>query len=124
MKIEILNLAKYVQFLQKKGGKSWFFLAPSKNPKYNFMKWDGYLQVPSRPEIKFKMVILLPSSYPNACPRAFAEESIAEYAGKVFLKMSLRVKKFQDCLFPKMKILLFNGPLIFVRGLIISDRIL
>ena len=86
IKIEILNLAKYVQFLQKKGGRSWFFLAPNKNPKFNFMKWDGYLQVPTRPEIRFKMVILLPSNYPKASPRAFAEESIAEYAGKVFLK--------------------------------------
>jgi len=86
VKIEILNLKKYVEYLQQKGGKSWFFLAPTKDIKYNYMKWNGYLQVPTRPEIRFKMVILLPSSYPNACPRAFAEESIAEYAGKVFLK--------------------------------------
>lgn len=86
VKIEILNLTQYVKFLQKKGGRSWFFLAPNKNPKYKFIKWDGYLQVPARPEIRFKMVILLPSNYPFACPRAFAEESIAEYAGKIFLK--------------------------------------
>ncbi|MHA1303064.1 MAG: hypothetical protein ACTSQE_14240 [Candidatus Heimdallarchaeaceae archaeon] len=86
VKIEILNLAKYVQFLQQKGGHSWFFLAPSKDPKFNFMKWEGYLQVATRPEIRFKIVILLPGNYPLACPRAFIEERVVEYAGKIYTK--------------------------------------
>lgn len=86
VKIEILNVAKYVKFLQRKGGRSWFFLAPNKEPKYNFMKWEGMLVVPSKPEIKFKMVILLPGNYPYSCPRAFVEEKIVDYCGKLYLK--------------------------------------
>ena len=86
VKIEILNLAKYVQFLQQKGGRSWFHLAPCKEEGYNFMKWEGFLQVAARPDIRFKIVILLPGNYPSSCPRAFIEEKIVDFAGKIFLK--------------------------------------
>jgi len=86
VKIEVLNIMKYLDFLKQKGGRKWFFLAPSRDPRYNYKKWDGYLQVATRPEIKFKMVILLPSNYPYACPRAFIEERIVEYTGKIYTK--------------------------------------
>ena len=86
VKIEILNLTKYVEFLQKNGGRSWFELVPNKNSRLQYLIWEGHIQVPTRIDIRFDFAIILPSGYPKACPRAFAEESIVEYAGKVFPK--------------------------------------
>ncbi len=86
VKLEIIALSKYVTFLKSELPRPWFLLKPDANPRYNFSLWRGYLQVPSRPEIRFDMVILLNSEYPRVIPRCLLEKSIADYCGKIYLK--------------------------------------
>jgi hypothetical protein len=86
VKLEIISLSKYVNFLKSELPRPWFVLKPDTNPKYNFCIWKGYLQVPSEPQIKFEMVILLNSEYPKVLPRCLLEEKITNYCGKIYLK--------------------------------------
>lgn len=86
IKEEILSLATYVKFLSSEYPIPWLNLKPDPNPKYNFMIWRGFIQVPSQPEIKFDMVILINSEYPKVIPRCFLEEKIADYVGKLYIK--------------------------------------
>ncbi|MHA2294708.1 MAG: hypothetical protein ACXAEU_25140 [Candidatus Hodarchaeales archaeon] len=81
VKLEIKNITSYLNYLKQSGSHPWFFLRPSSDSRYNFKKWDGFLKIPSRPEIKFDIVILLTSEYPKVFPRAFAEKSIVNYCG-------------------------------------------
>ncbi len=86
VKAEIMSLAKYIQFLSTEFSVPWLQIKPDPNPKYNFMLWNGFIQVPQRNEIKFDMVILLNSEYPLVIPRCFLEEKITKYSGKIYLK--------------------------------------
>ncbi|MHA1728672.1 MAG: hypothetical protein ACTSWY_08050 [Promethearchaeota archaeon] len=86
VKLEIISLAKYVQFLSSEFKIPWLQIKPDQNSKYNFMLWRGYIQIPKRPDIKFDMVILLSSEYPAVIPRCFLEENITKYTGKIYLK--------------------------------------
>lgn len=86
--IEIKNVMNYIDYLRSQSNPSlWFFLRPSSDKRYNFQKWDGELKIPSRPDIKFELRIVLTSEYPNVFPRAFAEKSIMDYcAGNIYPK--------------------------------------
>lgn len=86
VKLEIMNLSRYVSFLKSELPRPWFLLKPDSNPKYNFCVWRGHLIVPSKPEIKFDMVILLSSEYPKVIPRCLLEEKIIDYAHKIYVK--------------------------------------
>lgn len=86
VKAEIVSLTNYLSFLKDQFPRPWFQLKPDPDPKYNFMIWKGFIQIPARPEIKFDMVILLSSEYPNVIPRCFLDSDIVEYAGKLYLK--------------------------------------
>ncbi|WP_371805150.1 hypothetical protein [Candidatus Lokiarchaeum ossiferum] len=88
VKLEIISLSKYVTFLKSELPRPWFLLKPDANPRYNFSLWKGHLQIPSRPEIRFDMVILLNSEYPRVIPRCLLEKNIANYCGKIYLKNS------------------------------------
>ncbi|MHA1749634.1 MAG: hypothetical protein ACTSYS_13785 [Promethearchaeota archaeon] len=85
LKLEVLLLKKYITFLRSEGSKPWFYLVIDKNPQFRGMLWRGYIQIPSRPDIKFNIVILLSSEYPKIMPRCFVEESISNYCGKLYL---------------------------------------
>ncbi|MBD3190077.1 MAG: hypothetical protein GF308_05515 [Candidatus Heimdallarchaeota archaeon] len=76
VKAEILNIESYRKFIRKQGGIPWFHLVPSKKKAYNFLLWEGYLRVVSRPEIRFDFIILLPATYPTNCPRALIDEVV------------------------------------------------
>ena len=56
-------------------------LKPNRNKSYNYQRWDGDLRIPSRPDIRFSIRIVLTSQYPRVFPRAFAEDSIQQYCG-------------------------------------------
>jgi len=86
VKLEIISVSKYVQFLKSELPRPWFMLKPDANPKYNFCLWRGYLQIPAHPQIRFEMVILLSSEYPQVIPRCFLEKRITNYCGKIYLK--------------------------------------
>ncbi|MHA1612151.1 MAG: hypothetical protein ACTSYU_08885 [Promethearchaeota archaeon] len=86
VKLEIVALSKYINFLKSELPRPWFILKPDPNPKYNFVIWRGYLTIPARPEIRFEMVILLNSEYPKVIPRCLLEEKIIDYCGKIYLK--------------------------------------
>lgn len=86
VKLEIINLGKYVTFLKSELPRPWFLLKPDTNPKYNYCIWRGHLQIPSEPQIKFEMVILLNSEYPRVIPRCLLESKITDYCGKIYLK--------------------------------------
>jgi hypothetical protein len=90
VKQEILALAKYVQFLSSEFSIPWLQIKPDQNPKYNFMLWRGYVQIPKRTDIKFDMIILLSSEYPQVIPRCFLEESIVNFTGKLYQKNQYR----------------------------------
>ncbi len=84
IKFEVEAVMRYLQYLKNKGTHPWFQLAPSDNPKYNFMVWRGHLTVPDRPDIKFGIRILLTSDYPKVTPRCFADLDILNYCGKIY----------------------------------------
>jgi len=84
IKMEIGYILKYIQYLKKLSNEPWFRLVPSKNPRHNYLIWNGHILVPKRPEIKFDIVILLTSEYPKNCPRCFADEKIIDYCGKLY----------------------------------------
>jgi len=86
VKIEIEKIMQYINFLRRTNNKPWFKLYPEKNPRFNYLIWNGNLLVPERPEINFNIKVLLTSEYPKVCPRCFAEEKILEYCGKIFIK--------------------------------------
>ena len=86
VKLEIEKIMQYINFLKNTNNKPWFKLFPERNPRYNYLIWAGNLVVPDRPEINFDIKVLLTSEYPKVCPRCFAEESILDYCGKIFLK--------------------------------------
>ena len=87
VEIEIKNLMKYIDFLRFQHNALWFFLKPSDKKEYNYQRWDGYLRIPTRPEIEFEIRIILTSEYHKVFPRAFAESSISQYcAGNIFPK--------------------------------------
>lgn len=86
VKLEIKNVSSYLRFLNQQRSQPWFFLKPCEEKKYNFVKWEGYLKVPSRPEICFDLVILLSKAYPKVFPKAFVEKRIIEYcAGNIYV---------------------------------------
>ncbi|MBD3190082.1 MAG: hypothetical protein GF308_05540 [Candidatus Heimdallarchaeota archaeon] len=74
--LEVKNIEKYLNFIMKSGGRPWFKLAPSTKKEDNFMIWKGLLNVATRPEIKFDIVVLLPATYPTDCPRALIDEIV------------------------------------------------
>lgn len=84
IKYEIASILKYINYLKAMRNEPWFKLMPSKNPAHKFLIWEGYILIPSRPEIKFDIVLLLTSDYPKTCPRCFADESILNYCGKLY----------------------------------------
>ncbi len=86
IKLEIVTLSKYIKFLKSELPRPWFQLKPDPNPKYNYTLWRGFITIPKRPEIKFKMVILLSGEYPNVIPRCLIEDRITNYTGKMYLK--------------------------------------
>jgi hypothetical protein len=86
VKLEIISLSRYLNFLKADLPRPWFQLKPDPDPKYNFCIWRGFLQIPQRPEIKFRMVILLSSEFPKVIPRCFLEDRVAEYCGKIYTK--------------------------------------
>ncbi|MFW9990153.1 MAG: hypothetical protein ACFFC3_16035 [Candidatus Odinarchaeota archaeon] len=86
IKGEIEKVMKYINFLKTTKNRPWFKLFPEKNPRYNYLIWNGNLLVPERPEIHFEIKVLLTSEYPKVCPRCFIEEDIINYCGKIFLK--------------------------------------
>lgn len=91
VKQELMALAKYVEFLSSEYPRPWLRLKPDRDPRYNYMIWRGFIQVPSRPEVKFDMLILLSSEYPVVIPRCFLEESVEKYSGKLYIK-----NRYQD----------------------------
>ncbi len=84
IKKEIENILRYVHYLKKLSNEPWFRLVPSKNPRHNYLIWNGHILVPKRPEIKFDIAILLTSEYPKNCPRCFADDKIMDYCGKLY----------------------------------------
>lgn len=83
--VEIRNLMQYIDFLKQGHNSLWFFLKPSDKREYNYQRWDGFLKIPSRPDIVFEIRIILTSEYPRIFPRAFAESSIMKYcAGNIY----------------------------------------
>jgi hypothetical protein len=85
--IEIKNLMQYIDYLKNQNNSLWFFLKPFERKEYNFQRWDGYLKIPSRPDIEFEIRVILTSEYPKVYPRAFAESKIINYcAGNIFPK--------------------------------------
>ena len=84
VKLEVLTLTEYIKFLSSEYPFPWLYLKPDQNPKYNYMVWKGFIQVPKIPEIKFDMLILLSSEYPTVIPRCFLEKKIADYTGKLY----------------------------------------
>ena len=86
VKLEIISLSKYINFLKSELPYPWFILKPDPNPKYNFLIWRGELRIPSRRDIKFDMIILLNSEYPKVIPRCLLSEEISNYCGKIYLK--------------------------------------
>ena len=86
VKLEIMNLSRYVNFLKSELPRPWFLLKPDPSPRYNFCVWRGYIQIPSQLEIKFEMVILLNSEYPKVIPRCLIDEELIKYAHKIYIK--------------------------------------
>lgn len=85
--LEIKNLMQFIDYLKGQENALWFFLKPCQDKKYNFQRWDGELKIPTRPDISFKLRIVLTSEYPRVFPRAFAEEKIKDYcAGNIYPK--------------------------------------
>ncbi|MFX1521828.1 MAG: hypothetical protein ACFFCD_18135 [Promethearchaeota archaeon] len=85
IKDEIDKIMAYTKWLTDKQGSPWFRLRPRK--LYNFRIWDGYIQIPSRPEIKFKIVVVLSKEYPKDFPKCYVHESILPYTEKLFPNM-------------------------------------
>ncbi|MHA1698448.1 MAG: hypothetical protein ACTSWN_06385 [Promethearchaeota archaeon] len=97
IKLEIHLIGKYIQFLKSENAKQWFYIRPDPNPKYKSMLWRGYIQIPSRPHLKFDMVILLSGEYPKVTPRAFVEESLISLAGsKIYVENRFPPKKLPN----------------------------
>jgi len=87
IELEGVLLKKYLDFLKSESIPPWFKIMPDMKPPINGSIWRGYICVPSRPEIKFDMVILLSAEYPKVPPRAFVEESLIGLAGsKIYTK--------------------------------------
>ena len=86
VKLEIEKIMKYINFLRMTQNKAWFRLFPEKNPRYNYLIWDGNLLVPDNPDINFDIKILLTSEYPKVCPRCFIHDNVIDFCGKLFLK--------------------------------------
>ncbi|MHA1299658.1 MAG: hypothetical protein ACTSO9_09505 [Candidatus Helarchaeota archaeon] len=87
IKLEVHLLKKYLDFLKSEGAQPWFLLRPNTDPRKGYMEWNGYLRIPQRPELTFKIIILLPPEYPQSCPRCFIEKKISRYCGgKLYLK--------------------------------------
>ena len=85
VQVEVKNLIEYIEYLKQKEGQLWFFLKPTSNKKYDYKRWDGNMYVPSQPDIKFDIRVVLPSEYPLVYPVAFAEKSIMDYcAGHIY----------------------------------------
>ncbi len=80
VKLEMQNISKYLNFLDQKTHSLWFYLIPNRDPKNNYRIWEGHLKIPARENIKFDMIVILSSEYPNVYPRAFIEEKIIKYA--------------------------------------------
>lgn len=87
VKLEVLLLGKYVEFLRSENAKPWFVIKPDPNPQYKGMIWRGEYMIPDRPHLRFDIVIVLNGDYPKVTPRAFMEESIVPLAGsKIYLE--------------------------------------
>ncbi|MBN1800750.1 MAG: SIR2 family protein [Candidatus Lokiarchaeota archaeon] len=96
VKLEIAAMMQYLNYLKtmgsSTGGAPWFLLVPEKDPKYNYMIWRGHLLVISDPRIRFEIVVLLSSEYPKTIPRAFVEDKIMQYCGKIYTKNEWKEK--------------------------------
>lgn len=80
VKLEMKNIAKYLDYLNNQTHSLWFYLVPNRDTKNNFRIWEGYLKIPQRNNVQFDMIIILSSQYPKVYPRAFIEEKIIKYA--------------------------------------------
>jgi len=76
VKAEVLNLKRYLDYIIQSGGRPWFQLYPSTKKEHNYLIWYGHLNVATRPEIKFDIVVLLPATYPIDCPRALIHDEV------------------------------------------------
>nr|MDO8112106.1 hypothetical protein [Candidatus Sigynarchaeota archaeon] len=85
IKLEIHALGKYIEFLRSEGSKPWFYIKP--DTRFKGVIWRGYITLPTHPDLKFDMIILLSGEYPRAMPKAFIEDSLIELAGsKIYVK--------------------------------------
>lgn len=83
--LEIKNVVAYIDYLKQAENALWFFLRPAQDKRFNFQRWDGFLKIPTRPDIQFELRIVLTSKYPQVFPRAFAEQKIQDYcAGNIY----------------------------------------
>lgn len=91
IRLEVVLLKKYLEFLKSEGAMPWFQLKPDTDEKYRWLRWFGFLRIPQRPELQFNIIILLPPEYPLVFPRCFIEERIAKYCGgKLYLKNRIK----------------------------------
>ncbi|MCY3412151.1 MAG: hypothetical protein INQ03_11010 [Candidatus Heimdallarchaeota archaeon] len=87
VKLEMKNVSVYINYLQDQKNALWFRLAPSRDKKYNYRVWEGFLKIPGRDDIRFDMAIVLTSDYPKVFPRCFVEEKIIDYAaGNLYIE--------------------------------------
>jgi hypothetical protein len=87
IELEGVLLKKYLDYLKSENSPPWFKIMPDMKPPINGTVWRGFISVPTRPEIKFDMVILLSADYPKVSPRAFVEERLIGLAGsKIYTK--------------------------------------
>jgi len=87
IKLEIYSLKKYIDYLASENSKPWFKIMPDMAGKIPGVIWRGFICVPSRPEIKFDLLIVLSGEYPRVPPKAFIEDSVIRLAGsKIYVK--------------------------------------
>ena len=86
VEFEAAAILRYLTYLKRNGARPWFQIQPIQKKEYNFMVWKGHLTIPDRPDILFQTRILLNPEYPKIPPRCFAEQSISNYCGKLYLE--------------------------------------
>jgi len=81
IRLEIIQIHKYLKYLSDRGQDRWFQIAPNKDKtKHNYRVWEGKLKVTQRSDISFDIIIILSSKYPKIMPKAYIEKDVLKYS--------------------------------------------